>query len=331
MARRRCIGEDAGDLKGKRMAIVEGYSYGDEIDSAGPALVRSRSEEDSLTQLLKGGVDYTLMDELVVHFIVSNYPKDRREAADRLDAALTRELHFAVRRSRTDAESIVDQFNAQLRGMIADRTYHRLLHMDWIRADVDGDGVPEYVPQNDRPGPSEPQHVYTLFTRRATAPRTAKPGFYLGGNIYSDWASVPESYKAQWLGCAGSEPLDRHNLQIHLVSLRRCRGQPLTRRSSFEASVCHALHHALDVEGHVRRTADRRHFLHHSGIAAAVAMGARFEHDVGEDRRLTGLQLHHARVNGRAPFRREVVARALLVAPPRRASIQDLPDTAIRR
>src|SRR4029453_6726159 len=41
------------DLKGKRIAIVEGYSYGDAIDRGGPTWVRTRSEEDSLSQLLK--------------------------------------------------------------------------------------------------------------------------------------------------------------------------------------------------------------------------------------------------------------------------------------
>jgi polar amino acid transport system substrate-binding protein len=185
------------DLKGKRVAIVEGYSYGDAIDSAGPVWVRSRSEEDSLTQLLNGGVDYTLMDELVVHYIVSNYPA---ESGARLQTGATpllmRELHFAISRSRADAQSIVDRFNSQLPAMVADRTYHRLLHVDWIRADVDGDGVPENVPRSDRPGPSEPQHAYTLFTAPESRRDTpVKPGFYVGGNIYSDWASVPENYK----------------------------------------------------------------------------------------------------------------------------------------
>lgn len=186
------------DLKGKRVAVVEGYSYGDAIDSAGPVWVRSRSEEDSLSELLKGGVEYTLMDELVIHYIVSNYPT---ESGARLQIGstplVTRELHFAITRSRADAQSIVDRFNAQLPAMISDRTYHRLLHVDWIRADVDGDGVPEYVPQNDRPGPSEPQRAYTLFsTPTLSSPETQiKPGFYVGGNIYSDWASVPENYK----------------------------------------------------------------------------------------------------------------------------------------
>src|SRR5262245_19210404 len=54
------------ELTGKRVAIVDGYSYGGAVDLGGPMFVRSRSEEDSLSQLLTGPVDYTLMDDLVV-------------------------------------------------------------------------------------------------------------------------------------------------------------------------------------------------------------------------------------------------------------------------
>jgi ABC-type amino acid transport substrate-binding protein len=185
------------DLKGRRVAIVEGYSYGDAVERAGPVFVRSRSEEDSLARLLRGDVDYTLMDDLVVQYMIKNYPQ---ESAARLQIGstplVTRELHFAVRRARADALSIVARFNAQLRGMIADRTYHRLLHVDWIRADVNGDGVPEYVPLDERLGASAPQNVYTLFSAPESVARTPPPpGFYIGGNIYTDWASVPESYK----------------------------------------------------------------------------------------------------------------------------------------
>jgi polar amino acid transport system substrate-binding protein len=141
-----------GALKGKRIAIVGGYAYGD-IEGAGPVFVRSQSEEDSLTQLLQSKVDYTLMDELVVQYILSNYAK---EAKTRLELGVTpmvtRPLFFAVRRSRPDAESLISRFNLQLRGLIADRTYHKLLHLDWIRADIDGDGVMENVPFSDKAG-----------------------------------------------------------------------------------------------------------------------------------------------------------------------------------
>jgi polar amino acid transport system substrate-binding protein len=192
-------------LKGKRVALVEGYSYGDAIDGADgkPTYVRSRSDEDSVSQLLKGNVEYTLMDELVVQYLVEHYPK---ESETRLQIGstplVTRALHLAVRRSRPDAGAIITRFNAQLRSMIADRTYHRLLHVDWIQADVNGDGIPENVPVTDHPGPSAPQRVYALLstpppaTLATTKPDTStKPGFYVGGNIYSDWASVPGSYK----------------------------------------------------------------------------------------------------------------------------------------
>jgi polar amino acid transport system substrate-binding protein len=186
-------------LVGKRIAIVGGYSYGD-IDKSGPVFVRTKGEEDSLTQLLQSQVDYALMDDLVVQYIVRSYPK---ESQTRLELGASpvavRPLYFAVRRSRPDAESVISRFNAQLRGMIADRTYHKLLHLDWIRADVDGDGVAEYVPASDKAGPAAPQHVYSLRETDSSKPanRTLNINerFYLGGTFYTDWATVPNRYK----------------------------------------------------------------------------------------------------------------------------------------
>jgi hypothetical protein len=192
------------ELTGRRVAIVDGYSYGDAVERAGPVFVRSRSEEDSLARLLSGEVDYTLMDDLVLQYIVRDYPK---ESEARLQIGSTplviRELYFAVRRTRVDAASIVSRFNEQIRGMIVDRTYHRLLHLDWIRADVNDDGVTENVPADDRPGPHEPLRVYALTSGspEAVSATARAPGFFLGGTIYTDWATVPESYK---------EPNPRH-------------------------------------------------------------------------------------------------------------------------
>jgi polar amino acid transport system substrate-binding protein len=184
------------DLKGKRVAIVEGYAYGEGITSSGATLIPARGEEDSLAQLLANKADYVLMDDLVVQYILSNYPN---EAKTRLNvgakALLTRPLYFAVRRSYPNAATIVSRFNSQLRGMIADKTYHRLLHVAWIRADVDGDGIPEYVPQSDKAGSVQPAHAYTLFAEGATIESPKR--FYYGGTIYTDWASVPNQYKVE--------------------------------------------------------------------------------------------------------------------------------------
>jgi polar amino acid transport system substrate-binding protein len=196
-------------LAGKRVALVEGYSYGDSTEIAGPVFVRSSSEEDSVARLLKGEVDYTLMDDLVVEYIVSHHPT---EARTRLQIGatplVTRQLHVALRRSRPDAESIVTRFNKQLRGLIADGTYHRLLHVEWIRADINGDGVPEYVARSNRIGMAEPNRVYPLFTAPPNVAETPAKRFYVGGTIYSDWASVPESYKSV---SAGDRPDPRRS------------------------------------------------------------------------------------------------------------------------
>ena len=157
-----------GGVSGKRIALVEGYSYGDAIVTSGVIPVPSRSEEDSVALLLAKKVDYVLMDELVVQYILENHPN---EARTRLSVGTTplvkRALHLAVRRAHPDAASIVERFNAQLRGMIADRTYHRLLNVSWILADVDGDGITELVPKNDVSGTEPPKQAYSLFSTDA--------------------------------------------------------------------------------------------------------------------------------------------------------------------
>jgi len=187
-------------LRGKRLAIVEGYSYGEAIDTAAVNFVRSKSEEDSISLLLGSKVDYALMDDLVIQQIVASYPTEARAKLNfGTTPILTRPLYLALRRSRPDAQSIVDRFNAQLRGMVADRTYHRLLHVPWIRADIDGDGLLEFIPETDAAGGTEPTRAYSISTADAVKARLAEPQtgarFYVGGNIYEQWAAVPNRYK----------------------------------------------------------------------------------------------------------------------------------------
>jgi ABC-type amino acid transport substrate-binding protein len=184
------------ELKGRRVAIVEGYSYGEAIDNAGPAFVRTSGEEDSMRQLLRGDVDYTLMDEIVVQYIVDHHSEEARAKLQFGSTSLvTRPLYFAVRRAHPGAQSIVDRFNAQIRAMIADRTYHRLLHVGWIRADVDGDGLTEYIAQSDNSGPSEPERAYTLFVAPELTSQAPQKRYMFGGAVYDTWTAVPEKYK----------------------------------------------------------------------------------------------------------------------------------------
>ena len=82
--------------------------------------------------------------------------------------------------------------------MIADRTYHKLLHVDWINADVNGDGRTEYVPSSDLVGTLPPLRAYTLITPEAQPQRRVEvaPGYYIGGKFYNTWTDVPDQFKA---------------------------------------------------------------------------------------------------------------------------------------
>ena len=187
------------ELSGKRVALVEGYAYGDAIKSpTGPIYVPSTSEEDSLQKVLNGEAAYTLMDEIVVEYILKNYAEQARtRLAFGSVPLIVRSLHFAIRRDLPNAVSLVDRFNAQIIGMIADHTYHRLLQVDWIQADVDGDGLTEYVPRDDRAGPLPPERGYSILSiDQPKGPATPPKRYYFGGNVYQSWSNVPDKYTA---------------------------------------------------------------------------------------------------------------------------------------
>ena len=196
-------------LAGTRVALVAGHAYADVAERTdGPVFVRSDSDEDSVARLLDGEVDYVLMDDLVVQYLVGNHGEEARtRLAFGSTPLLKRSLRLAVRRSLPDAEAIISRFDAEARAMISDRTYHSLLMLDWIRTDVDGDGLGEYIPYADQAGPAPPDHFYELFLSGGPA---MEPGmarrYYLAGNIYEAWSAVPGQYKALNTSSPGRHP-----------------------------------------------------------------------------------------------------------------------------
>jgi hypothetical protein len=153
--------------------------------------------------LLDGKVDYVLMDELVVQYIVNDYPE---EARTRLSIGtlplLIRPVHLALHRSLPDAAMIIRGFNAQIRQMILDRTYHKLMHVDWIYTDVDGDGRKELISASDQAGKTAPQRAYNLFSAAQAEGQVQNPEqerYFFGGSVYNGWSSVPDKYKTDYL------------------------------------------------------------------------------------------------------------------------------------
>ncbi len=124
---------------------------------------------------------------------VASQTADRNHPPDHAAAVL------AVRKTLPDAQGIVKRFNAQILTMMVDRTYHRLLHLDWISSDVDGDGVADYVPRSDRVDSAPAQKACAISVRprspvrprfptdsSATSAQRRKSKFYVGGNMRFD-------------------------------------------------------------------------------------------------------------------------------------------------
>jgi ABC-type amino acid transport substrate-binding protein len=210
------------ELKGKTVALVDGYAYGEAVDSATEThFVRGASTHDNLQALLAGKVDYVLLEDLVVAYVFEQQAKDARE---RLEAGtvplVTRTLHFAVRKALPDAQQIIDRFNDAIAGMVGDGSYNKALQLTWIRVDVDGDGKEELVPQGNHLGSAPPERSYSLFSPATVAAATAtvspavvtaappasgahletsneRVRYYVNGRFYDTWQEVPEKLRGE--------------------------------------------------------------------------------------------------------------------------------------
>ena len=185
-------------LAGRKIALVDGYAYGDALQvPKGPTYVAASTVEQSLEKVLAGDADYVLMDELVVQYLLTNYPDQvKTRLAIGTEPLLVRTLHFALRRNVIGAESIVARFDAEITKMVADHSYQQMLRIGWMEADVDGDGRTELVPASDQAGNAPPVRRYELVTVTGNKPKPEAPKrFFLGGQVYEGWTNVPEKYK----------------------------------------------------------------------------------------------------------------------------------------
>jgi len=210
------------ELKGKSVALVAGYAYGEAVDSATEThFVRGASSHDNLQALLSGKVDYVLLDDLVVAYLFEQQSKDARARLEAGNVPLvTRTLHFAVRKEVPDAQQIIDRFNDAIAGMVGDGSYNKALQLTWIRVDVDGDGREELVPQGNHLGSAPPERSYALFSPATVAAATAtvspavlsnappaggahletsneRVRYYVNGRFYDTWQEVPEKLRGE--------------------------------------------------------------------------------------------------------------------------------------
>lgn len=193
-------------LAGKKIGIVDGYAYGSEVEAAKePVFVRGASTEENFRALMRGEVDYVLSDALVIHHLVEQYPQQVQEQLEvGKNVLVKRTLHLALRKNVPAAAEVIAAFNYQLARMLNDGSYHRVLEVDWIHADFDGDGRLELIAASREVGREAPTHGYHVGSfagSSSTGPSDHDPnqgvGFVIEGVYYDSWQAVPDEYKTR--------------------------------------------------------------------------------------------------------------------------------------
>ncbi|MFO7564097.1 MAG: transporter substrate-binding domain-containing protein [Enhygromyxa sp.] len=192
-------------LVGKQVGIIEGYAYGEALDGAdGPEFIASPSVPDNVRALLAGELDYVLADALFAAYSIATHPQ-KLELVVGEHPLIFRALHFAVRKDVPDAQAIIDHFDSRVRQMLRDGSYNRILGIEWLEADVDGDGLSELIFQGTHAGvepPTAPDYRVLTSRQRPGAEVEVQPDYIINGQRYDAWEFVPESFKVTGVGGA---------------------------------------------------------------------------------------------------------------------------------
>ena len=193
-------------LKDKRVAVVESYAYGPLLgEAADVKFVKSNSDQQNLEHLLNAEVDYMLVDALLIEYLLKYQRKETTEFLEIGNNALLRlPLHFAIRRDFPGAEKIIENFNAAIKKMIVDGAYNRILQLNWVSTDVDGDGLTELVMNGNKAGTEAPATSYLLMGQPGAAEKNGNR-YVIEGQLYSDWNSIPNKYKVPQGTYTGSD------------------------------------------------------------------------------------------------------------------------------
>jgi ABC-type amino acid transport substrate-binding protein len=187
------------DCGGKRLGLVENYAYGVDIDTALISLVSGMNDQQNLERLLSNQIDFMLVDALLIQYLLKYQFNDVTEYLEiGKTPILVKSLHFVIRKEVDDAENIIAKFNEEIQKMIAEGTYNRILELNWIRADIDGDGKMELILDGNAAGTAPPQNTYGVFSDQSMLKKTDSPErFYVNGRMYNSWDQIPQEYKTE--------------------------------------------------------------------------------------------------------------------------------------
>ena len=147
-----------------------------------------------------------LIDPLIIQYLMTYQKEDvNKYLAIGTTPLVNRTLHLALRRDLPDVDKILDIFNQQISKMVADGSYNEILQLNWIQADVDGDGKTELVLNGTKAGQQAPSDIYNLVLQNTESVMTASNNrYYIEGTVYDSWNQVPDSYKVSNSGNMGN-------------------------------------------------------------------------------------------------------------------------------
>ena len=186
------------EFDGKKIGVVENYAYGIEINSDQVKLISGASDQKNLESLLSGEIDYMLVDDLLIQYLLKYQVNDVHEFLEIADhPILEKPLYFALRKDVEGAEDIITAFNAEIKEMIAEGTYNRILELNWITADIDGDGTMELILDGDAAGLAPPERSYGVSQGMMGGKPGMNTAYFIEGKKYSSWDDVPKEYKTE--------------------------------------------------------------------------------------------------------------------------------------
>lgn len=188
------------ELAGKRIGIVEYYAYGDEgTETQEVKFIQGINDQQNLERLLSEEIDYMLVDALLIQYMLKFQVNDVTEFLEIGQTPIVvKSLHFALGKDVPNAQQILSLFDKEIHKMIADGSYNEILELNWIQADIDGDGKMEIILDGDKAGKEAPGNVYGVHPSPATGQEDSTKRYYVNGMVYDGWKNIPQQYKTEF-------------------------------------------------------------------------------------------------------------------------------------
>ena len=188
---------DLSQLKSKRLVLVEGYAYGELVDSLKKVeIIYGKDSVSNLKMILSGDADYTLVEDLLIQYLLREHTDKHAKLFDfGSESLLINPIHLALRKDLPGAAKIIQQFNQTIRLMQVDGTYNRILRLNSISIDIDGNGYKELALKDLDFNTKAPVGGYDIFSNDKPLP--PKTRYSIRDTLYNDWDEVPNDFRSE--------------------------------------------------------------------------------------------------------------------------------------